>query len=180
MEIIKESILDYSDSPGPIEDLSIELSTQAGVSLTVRRFDYVINSRELEPFELNAFKTVFPEFLESDYVKKKSGNYVEGTLKLVSFEESKAWIDLHIFCGGIDARPISKGDVCEYLKDEAESNVQFFWEEVEKHFKLPPSRVYRHDPEANAAFSGVFWNFCFIYLNDATGQGIVLAGEAFD
>jgi hypothetical protein len=181
MKIIKESINDIGVHGDAIEKLSMHLSTQSCVSLDVRCFDYVVNPVGLVEFTLEDFKNLYPEFTESDYLKKKSYFYIEGPLVAVSFEESRSIIDLHIFCGGIEMRPVSKEDVCPHLKDSADESIRAFWVEVEKNFRLPPTRVYQHYPRGvSAAFSGVFWEFCFIYLDDRVGRGVVLSASAHD
>ncbi len=56
-----------------------------------------------------------------------------------------------------------------------------FWKEIAVHFTLPPTHVYVHIPATESIFDeGIFWQFCYIYLNNNTKQGIVLSADSFD
>lgn len=174
MSVIKTSIKDLSNNE-TCKILSEELSTCYGVSLDLRSFAYVPPAQH----DLQDLKIIFSDVLISSTISCPA---IDGLLNKVSFQESKKFIDLCLSCGGgAKEGPITALDLRMEMPAIAEKRIGVYWSEVSKYIDLPPSIVFEHKPSAGTYFDrGTFWQFCFMYFNDKTQQGLVLSGECFD
>lgn len=133
------------------------------ISTDVKTFYY---HEKVEFFNMENLKTLFPV---------KDDNTVQGTITPTTPIQSKEYIEscLSYCCNG-------KGGI-EKTKNTLliKKRISTFWNLVQKHFDLPPEKVYIHNPEIGSYFDyGFMWHFCYIFLKD--GKGIVLDAGAFD
>lgn len=181
MNIIKSSIRNLViDEASPFYELEGKLQHECDISLKIRSFHFEPNPITPPIFDLGNLRETFYE-VQPRTALPKPFSFIDGSIQEIFPSLSKDFIDLHLFCSGKASQPISKSDIPIEWHDEAQKNVDCFWVEVGKHFQLAPTRTYRHYPSSESYFDfGVFWEFCFILLNDKTGQGIVLSGNATD
>lgn len=178
MKITPLSIQEFWGDTGVLNELEKRTAGIDHISLNIRSFKYEVTDSVL--LTLKNLEDIFYDYLPSH--EKKRGDWsceISGPIKEISFEKSKELISFYIYCGGfVGDTPTSTLDVPEHLRKIAEENVKIYWDEVARHFTLPPTRAYVHNADYQSCFgSGHFWNFCIIYLNDKTMEGVVLSGE---
>lgn len=171
MDIIKNSVININQVSAMCE-LECNLSKESVVNLLINTFCFSPLEQEFTIADLAAI--LIPSQHSSEL---KITVPVKGVVEHFDYAESRAIIDLYIFVGGIGDNPTSRNDIPLSDWEEAQKNVDIFWKEISKIFSLPPTRAYKHYPANNSYFDqGAFWNFCFIYLNDEKGQGVLLSG----
>jgi hypothetical protein len=170
MKIINDSIKNFGWGIDVFYELACKISATAPVGLTVRSFSYELTD-STDFFALEDFRLLFKELLPSCEIV--------GTLEKASYEKSEKMISDYIYCGSLAGDFLaSRSDISPELREQSEKNLEHFWNEVGKIFTLPPTHVYMHEAAYGSCFAeGSIWNFCFIYLNDVTKEGIVLAGD---
>ncbi len=166
MHIIKKSILDLDKEGSVFYELSNKFSCSYGVGMTIRKFTYESTAHESDSFSMDNFKEIFYDWAAGEpYTKKK----IKETLEISNFIDSKAQINANF-----------SDENSQLTHAETDPYIEKFWEEVANHITLPPTHVFFYDPDFDSAFTcGIYWQFCYIYLNDATKQGIVLSAYAF-
>ena len=167
MNIVKGSIQSVDQQGSVLYRLSQKMSCSYGVSILFRTFRYEIETTRNIKFTMENFRDVFPDWENGEpYCKKK----IEGSVEVSNYENSQQRIfsDFSHQCA-----QVSYEEVGVYL--------DVFWQEIAAHFTLPPTYVYLHNPAIGSVFNcGIFWQFCYIYLNNETKQGIVIAADATD
>lgn len=156
-------------SAGPFYEMASNFQKESIISFTIRSFEYFSSSEN--SFDINDLRAIFYE---------ENTDQIIGKITTSTYLESKNSIELNLFCSWLADKPTTKLNIPLELKNLSQQNIEMFWHETRKHFIFPPNRIYQHHPEARSVFSGIFWDFCFIYFNDSVGQGIVLAGQSYD
>ena len=139
-----------------------------GVSFTSRTFNYQLSIERTEPvFQIWHLQDIFYDWKKGEFYTKKK---IEGFVEISNYDDSRSKILLNF---SNENAFIAQEDVAKYT--------DAFWQEISVHFILPPTHVYLHNPSYDSVFDGgIFWQFCYIYLNSTTKQGIVLEGSATD
>lgn len=178
MNIKRDSIKELVVINSPLEEIMsrLEQGRPYIVMLSIVKFEYEIKNSKQE-LTMKSFKDIFYDSVADPKIRR-----IGGTVHLVDYEGSREVIDLCIFCGGVKHWPQSRDDLSKELHTTAEETLKLYWIEVAKYFPLPPTRVYEHVPKHGDTLFGdtLSWYFCFIYLNDNLGQGIVLSGSTFN
>ncbi len=167
MKIIKKSIIDISDKSSSLYNLSEKMSSCYGVTITSRIFTYELTNNQQVCFSINHLNDIFYDWVNGEpYCKKKIAGSIEDSNYTSSKKEIyKAFSDVNL----------------QFTQDESTLYIKELWEEIAQNFTLPPTHVYLHNPDFDSVFAcGIFWQFCFIYLNDKTKQGIIIAAESWD
>ncbi len=167
MKINKESIIDISLEGSPLYSIGERLGRYYVLDIISRKFTYELDNDKNVTFDINALRNIF--YNATIYPKNKP-ILIKGIIKLIDFEESKQFI-LSDFSHS-ESR-LSQEDITNYM--------ELFWKEVNMHCELPPSVAYIHIPVEDSYFDEwALWKFCYIYLNNNTKQGIVIAANACD
>lgn len=171
--IKKKTILDLSEIGSNFFEFSQRVSTNSNysVSLISKAFKYEKGTNTL--FNLDLLQEIFPD----------NFNDIEGSIVPINFKESADYINLCFACGGGASGDgkMTQLDLRMAPEEEVEQRLIWFWSEIEKYIQVPPTHAYKHIPKAGSYFDGgIFWQFCFIYLNEQTQQGFLIAGECFD
>ena len=166
MRIIKTSIISIDDENSSFFKISEKLSGAYTVGITARIFKYESN-HNIDTFDLRSFKDLFYDW---EKIAAPSDGKIYGMIELSNFENSRHIISL---CFNNEN---SQRSIQEIIIGE-----DSFWNEVAKNFTLPPSDVYIYEPDYGSFFTfGVYWQFCHIYLNRNTQEGIILYCYSID
>lgn len=105
--------------------------------------------------------------------RKEFNELIRGNILVSSFDESIAAFQQIL--SGIYFNPPSP--------QESSQRLQVFLERVNQIFSLPPTHIFQFEPELKDSSYFNWWTvsgFCFIYLNDETNKGILIAGGETD
>ncbi len=165
MKIIKKSIKDIDNEGTIFYELSSNLSCSYGVGITIRTFNYKLITNQTDIFSMKNFKEIFHDWKDGEpYSKKK----IKGTIEISNYLDSKEQINANF---SDENSQLTQAETAPYIEK--------FWEEIATHFTLPPTHVYIHEPDTGSIFAfGIYWQFCYIYLNDKKKEGIVIAADA--
>ncbi len=167
MEIIRGSVQDIDQDNSVLENLSLSMSYLYCVSIYSRIFMYELQDGQDVDFTIKEFQDVFYDWKDGEFYTKKK---VAGSIDASNYADSQNQVFFNF----------SHDSTCNSL-DKVAKHTNVFWQEVTAHFTLPPTHVYVHIPVQGSVFDeGIFWQFCYIYLNNNTKQGIVLSAHAFD
>lgn len=178
MIIIKNTIYDISELDSHFFNFSRRVSTNTNYTarFDIRIFQYeptIISKGNHSPFELTHLQEICYD----------QSAYIQGIVETATFNECTEFINLCLSCGGGAGSPgeWTELDLRRATSKECAGRIAWFWNEVNKYMTLPPSRTYSHTPSEGSYFDdGIFWQFCFILLNNTETKGIVLSGYCSD
>ena len=156
--------------------LSCELSRSCVVDLGASTFEYVLEGNQELDFTVDMLREIynfsFKNFLTDENIDTDSCivKNIAGIIKAIDFTKSQ------------DLVKEAFGHELMYLvSEEVQNFYDHFWNEIGKHIVLPPTHVFIHEASCDTVFAeGVFWNFCFICLDNNAKKGIVFYGWASD
>lgn len=168
MKILQASLHDIDESHSVLYELSLKMSVGAVVEITTRTFKYTATKQSNNQicFIMNDLQNIFPDWKNGEFY---SGKKIEGIIVESNYAASQKEIFTHFSNYNL---ALNQEQISEYKA--------IFWQEISCHFLLPPTHVFQHIPDTWSIFSGIYWEFCFIYLNDITKDGIVIAASAWD
>ncbi len=167
MQIIKKSILDLTKEANIFYELSRKLSCASAVDIAARKFVYTLTNNHKPLFGIETLQEIFHDWKEEvPWSKRKiAGNITETNHAAAQRKISLCLSDHNL----------------QLTSEEIILFTNIFWREIAAHITLPPTHVYIHEPDTNSIFDfGIYWKFCYIYLNNNTKQGIVIAADASD
>lgn len=186
MQVQHESIVDFSDAFKALQ--SSIACVNYNVDFFARAFTF---DGESKSFDLNCFRKIYYNEVKqecSDTCREqhtsKDSRYlcISGEIEKHDSKSSTAEINAALafdrdLCG---THLIGSTDVIDKAIQDRQ---EFFWRIIEKHFNdVASAEVFIHKPDFMSFFDlgGVMWEFCFIFVNKKTQQGLVLAGNAYD
>jgi hypothetical protein len=123
---------------------------------------------------------------ELRYFDDKERLFIEGPVHSASFDLIKKKVHKYLtltFTG--DPRGykdfLNESILWSIRPEAAKQRLDAFWGIISAHFTLPPTHCFEHEPE-QGSFLGDWdmWVFCYIFLNDITKEGIIIASRAYD
>ncbi len=164
MQIIKKSIQDLVEEADVFYELSRKLSCASVVDIVAKKFIYTSINNSEPLFNVKNLQEVFYDWKEMGF-SSVAGNILKTNYVVTQHEITTYFSDHNL----------------ELSTKKIDLLSKIFWQEVAAHFTLPPTHVYIHEPDTDSLFDfGIYWKFCYIYLNNNTKQGIVIAADASD
>ena len=161
MKIVKNTIESFTEEFDAFSD-------------KLKGFDYVpilegatFCYEENDIFTTQDLLTIYP----SDDPETKD---VQGTITLSNYQQARQNIRYGLSF-------VSEGRTHGFVKNEQliKKREEAYWSIVHKHFPFKPVTVFAHEPDIDSYFGQyVMWHFVYIFLR--AGEGVVLAGQAWD